>query len=72
MTESEIRLRLQDHIKTILPRIHPKDFIEWISNSPRYSFYFHDAQESGACAKPAEMAALILEAIALDALHNAE
>ena len=71
LTESEVRLCLQDYIKTNLPRIHPIDFIEWIRDSPQYSFYFYDAQESGVCAKPAEMAALILETIALDALDSA-
>ncbi|MEW6211727.1 MAG: hypothetical protein AB1631_25445 [Acidobacteriota bacterium] len=30
LAENEIRLRLASHIKTILPRIHPKDFVEWI------------------------------------------
>ncbi len=72
MTEGEIRLRLADQIKIILPRIHTKDFVEWIREDAQYSFYFYDALESGVCSKPAELAALILETIALDALDGAE
>ena len=70
MTDSEIRLRLADHIKIILPRIRTKDFVEWISEDAQYSFYFYDALQSGACYKPAELAALILETIDLDALDG--
>jgi hypothetical protein len=40
------------------------DFLRWVKESPEYSCFYYDVQESGVCAKPVEVAAIILEAIA--------
>ncbi len=45
-----------------------RDFLEWIREDREYSSYYFDVQQSGACAKPAEVAALILEEIVLDSI----
>lgn len=46
------------------------DFLKWVRDDSEYNFYYYDAQQSGICAKPAEAAAMILEAIILEAIEG--
>jgi hypothetical protein len=45
------------------------DFLNWVKEDREYALFYFDVQESGVCAKPRETAALILEAIIVDALE---
>jgi hypothetical protein len=45
------------------------DFLHWVKEDREYSFFYFDVQENGACAKPRETAAMILEAIVIDSLE---
>ena len=49
----------------------PVDFLDWIREDREFSLFYFDAQQSGVCAKPAEIVAVILEMIILDALEDA-
>ncbi|HXG94510.1 MAG TPA: hypothetical protein VNN73_19360 [Blastocatellia bacterium] len=60
---------LPDKIIAFLKAIAPQDFLEWIKEDREFSFYYYDAQQAHACAKPAETVAMILEAIVIDALE---
>lgn len=67
---NEIRNRvLPDETRRLMKEITAEDFLEWIKEDREYSYYYHDAQQSGVCAKPREVAAMILESIALDELE---
>jgi hypothetical protein len=58
----EIRFEiLPELMKPLL--ISAADFLLWVKESPEYSCFYFDVQESGICAKPVEAAALILESI---------
>ena len=46
-----------------MKRVQPAEFIEWIRNHKLYSFCLYEAQQRGVCAKPRELAALVLEMI---------
>jgi hypothetical protein len=50
--------------------VSARDFIKWIAEDKKYSYYYYDAQQQGVCAKPDEAAAFILEEIASDALDS--
>lgn len=50
---------------------NPMSFLEWIREDREFSLFYFDAQQSGVCAKPAEVVAMILEMIIFDALENA-
>jgi hypothetical protein len=66
----EMRERvLPEEIRRVMAGIGPRAFLDWVKEDREYSYYYHDAQQSGACAKPAEAAAMILESIALDAIE---
>jgi hypothetical protein len=60
---------LPEKIRLLLKDIPPQEFLEWVKEDREYGYYYYDAQQSGACAKPAEAMALILEAIVMDALE---
>jgi len=67
---NDIRRRvLADEINSVLREIKPQAFLDWVKDDREYSFFYYDAQQSGVCAKPAEVVALILETIALDAIE---
>ena len=67
---NEIRDRvLPGEVKRIIEEIKPQDFLDWVKEDREFSYYYFDAQQSGACRKPAEAVAMILESIALDALE---
>ena len=53
-----------------LSRIQPEPFLEWVRDDRELSAFFWDVQQSGACAKPREAAALIVEAIVMDAIEE--
>lgn len=61
---------LPDLIKPVLDSA--KGFLTWIKEDREYSSFYFEVQESGVCAKPIEVAALILEAIVLDHLEQGE
>jgi hypothetical protein len=64
----EIRHRvLPENAQPILS--NAADFLNWIRDERDYSFYYYEAQQSGVCAKPVEAAAMILEAIILEAIE---
>jgi len=60
---------LRDAIGDALRRMNLPEFLDWIKDDREFSYFYYDAQQSGVCAKPQEVAALILEQIALDALE---
>ena len=65
----EIRHRiLPENARKILNQA--TDFLHWVREDKEYSFYYYDAQQSGICAKPVEAAAMILEAIVLEAIQD--
>ena len=69
LSPDEVRARrLAAEIDQALREITPQEFIDWIKDDREYSFFYYDLQQRGACAKPAEIVALILESIALEAL----
>jgi hypothetical protein len=39
------------------------DFLHWLREDREYSFYYFEVQEAGVCAKPVEIAAMVIEAI---------
>ena len=70
-------LSLADIRHTLLPGkiqpflTKPMDFLDWIREDRDFSYLYFDAQQSGVCAKPAELVAMILDMIILDALEDA-
>ncbi|HEX5735654.1 MAG TPA: hypothetical protein VF131_22695 [Blastocatellia bacterium] len=67
VTDYESRNRvLREQVERLVSGLNARSFLEWIKEDREYSYYYFDAQQSGACAKPREAAALILEAIAAD------
>jgi hypothetical protein len=60
---------LRGAIDDALRRMNLPEFLDWIKDDREFSYFYYDAQQSGVCAKPQEVAALILEQIALDALE---
>jgi hypothetical protein len=65
----EIRDRvLPEKIRALKNGVGLGGFLEWVREDREYSSYYFDAQQSGACAKPAEIAALILEEIVFDSI----
>lgn len=65
----EIRGRvLPEKIEALKGGFSFPDFLEWVREDREYSSYYFDVQQSGACAKPAEITALILEEIVFDSI----
>jgi uncharacterized protein (DUF2164 family) len=70
VTDYEIRDRvLRDEIERLVNGLDAQSFLDWIREDREYSYYYFDVQQTGACAKAREAAALILEAIAIDNLQ---
>jgi hypothetical protein len=46
------------------------ELLPWLRDDKRYSYFYYDVQAQGACAKPLEAAASILEVIVLTALEE--
>ncbi|HEV8132586.1 MAG TPA: hypothetical protein VGQ81_15175 [Acidobacteriota bacterium] len=68
--QPEIRNRLlPDKVQHALKTIVARDFVEWVSQDPDYRYYYRELQQSGISANPREAAAMILEAIVLDAIE---
>ncbi len=66
----EIRNRLlPEKVQHLLKTVVPRDFLEWVRIDPDYSYYFKELQQSGVGIEPREAAAMILEAIVLDAIE---
>jgi hypothetical protein len=59
---------LPELIRPLLPSSDV--FLRWVKEDSQFSIFYFEVQESGVCAKPVEAAAMILEAIALEALDN--
>jgi hypothetical protein len=71
VTRDEIRDRvLPDETRRLMNETAAEDFLDWIKEDREYSYYYYDAQQSGVCAKPPEVMAMILESIAFDALEE--
>jgi hypothetical protein len=65
----EIRARvLPEKIGELKGDFSFRDFLEWVREDREYSSYYFDVRENGACAKPAEVAALVLEEIVFDSI----
>jgi hypothetical protein len=64
------RGKVAEAIGALLKEISPQDFLEWVKEDREYCFYYYEVEQSGACAKPREAAAMILEAIALDEIEE--
>ena len=65
----EIRNRLlPEKVARLLESLPAGDFMEWVRQDPDYGYYYRELQQTGISAAPAEAVAMILEAIALDAL----
>ena len=70
VTPDEIRDHvLPEELQRMMREIGFQDFLDWVKEDREYSYYYYDAQQSGACAKPAEAVGMILESIALDAIE---
>jgi hypothetical protein len=65
-----VKAFLADRISRVLNDLDAVSFLEWIAGDPAYSVYYYDVKEAGACAKPREVAALVLEAIAVDTMES--
>lgn len=69
-SRDDIRNRLlPGEIDRLMKEISAQDFLDWIKDDREYSYFYYDAQQSGMCAKPPEITAMILESIALDAIE---
>jgi len=65
----EIRNRLiPERVRRVFKTVVPKDFLEWVQEDPDYGYYYRELEQLGVGGNPAEAAAMILEAIVLDAL----
>lgn len=60
--------QIRQKITLRMQSMPPREFLEWVREDREYCAYYYDAQQSGACAKAAEVVALILEAMVTDAL----
>jgi hypothetical protein len=60
---------LAERVALLMNEVAPGDLLEWLKEDREYSYYYYDAEQSGACAKPREAAALILESIVRDAIE---
>jgi hypothetical protein len=70
VAREEIRNRVvPDEIERLIEDISTQDFLDWVKEDREYSYYYYDAQQSGVCAKPREVLAIILESITLDELE---
>ncbi|HEU4388574.1 MAG TPA: hypothetical protein VFV34_12305 [Blastocatellia bacterium] len=70
-TDSDsLRQRVDEQVREAVAGLDARDFIRWIADDRSYGSYYFDIKESGACAKPREVAALVLEAIAVDAAES--
>ena len=56
-------------LQRVMKEIEFQDFLDWVKDDREYSYYYYDAQQSGVCAKPAEVTAMILESIARDTIE---
>jgi hypothetical protein len=69
ISREEIRNRLlPEKVQHLLKTLAAADFLEWVGLDPDYSYYFKELQHSGVGLQPREAAAMILEAIVLDAI----
>ena len=64
------RVEILERVSTLLAGLDARSFLTWVEEDPLYSSYYYDVHESGACSKPREVAALVLEAIAVDAIES--
>lgn len=60
---------LPKELQRVMKEIVFQDFLDGVKEDREYSYYYYEAQQIGACAKPVEITAMILEAIALDAIE---
>ncbi|MBI4455487.1 MAG: hypothetical protein HY644_06270 [Acidobacteria bacterium] len=60
---------LPEKVKHLLKSLLAQDFLDWARNDPDYRTYYEEMEKSGLCAQPTEAAAMILEAIVLDAIE---
>lgn len=61
---------LHEKLQILMREMSPHDFLKWVEEDRQYSFFYYDVQQDQFCAKPAEVAALILERIVLDHLEQ--
>jgi hypothetical protein len=64
------RRALHEKMQAFVRDLSPQDFLKWVEEDRKYSFFYYDVQQDGFCAKPAEVAAMILERIILDHLES--
>ena len=62
--------RVDEQVRVAIEGLDTRGFLDWVADDPSYGSYYFDVKESGACAKPREVAALVLEAIAVDAVES--
>jgi hypothetical protein len=60
---------LVGRIASLMEETAPAELLEWLKEDREYSYYYYDTEQSGACAKPREAVALILESIVRDAIE---
>jgi hypothetical protein len=60
---------LREAIADALRRMDVREFLDWVKDSREFCYFYYDVQQGGVCAKPREVAALILEQIALEAIR---
>ena len=66
----EIRNRLlPEKVRRLVTNLAAGDFLDWVGKDPDYCYYSEELRQSGISAEPGEAAAMILEAIVLDALE---
>jgi hypothetical protein len=69
-TSDDISNRVvSERARHVIGSASAEDFLNWIKEDREFSYYYYDVQQSGACAKAEEAAALILQAVVLDALE---
>lgn len=69
-TEEAGRRTLPEILQAFVRDLSPQDFLKWVEEDHEYSFFYYDVHQDGFCAKPAEVAAMILERIILDHLES--
>lgn len=60
---------LPELVKPLL--VSPDGFLAWVKEDREFSIFYYEVQESGVCAKAIESAAMILDAIVVEALDDA-
>lgn len=60
---------LAERVASLMQEVAPAELLEWLKEDREYNYYYYDAEQSGACAKPRESVALILESIVRDAIE---